>query len=70
MDNISCLWKQFQTTQAVVQRPITGRPRVTTSRAEQNRRVTSTRVSSMVTESIVKAIPAATERQRLHMNGL
>ncbi|GFY22305.1 transposable element Tcb2 transposase [Trichonephila clavipes] len=29
---ISCLWKQFQTTQTVVRRPVGGRPRVTTPR--------------------------------------
>ncbi|GFU94551.1 transposable element Tcb2 transposase [Trichonephila clavipes] len=38
--------------------------------AKLNRRVTSTRVTSMVTASIGKAISAATVRRRLHMNGL
>ncbi|GFV97499.1 transposable element Tc1 transposase [Trichonephila clavipes] len=38
--------------------------------AKRNRRVTSTRVTSMVTASIGKAISAATVRRRLHMNGL
>ncbi|GFX46252.1 HTH_Tnp_Tc3_2 domain-containing protein [Trichonephila clavipes] len=38
--------------------------------AKQNRRATSTRVTSMVTASIGKAISAATVRRRLYMNGL
>ncbi|GFW79003.1 transposable element Tcb2 transposase [Trichonephila clavipes] len=38
--------------------------------AKRNRRVTSTRVTSMVTASIGKAISAATVHRRLHMNGL
>ncbi|GFW51326.1 transposable element Tcb2 transposase [Trichonephila clavipes] len=75
---ISRLWKQFQTTQTVVRRPISGRPRVTTPAEDRyitivgkrNRRATSTRVTSMVTASIVKAISAATVRRRFHMNGL
>ncbi|GFU71591.1 HTH_Tnp_Tc3_2 domain-containing protein [Trichonephila clavipes] len=75
---ISRLWKQFQTTQTVVQRPVGGPPRVTTPTedryiaivAKRNRRATSTRVTSMVTVSIGKAISAATVRRRLHMNGL
>ncbi|GFX97240.1 transposable element Tc1 transposase [Trichonephila clavipes] len=37
---------------------------------KRNRRVTSTRVTPMVTASISKAISAATVRRRLHMNGL
>ncbi|GFX79380.1 transposable element Tcb1 transposase [Trichonephila clavipes] len=37
---------------------------------KRNRRATSTRVTSMVTASIGKAISAATVRRRLHMNGL
>ena len=57
---ISRLWKQFQTTQTVVRRPVAGRPRVTTPAedryiatvAKRNRRATSTRVTSMVTASI------------------
>ncbi|GFU39937.1 transposable element Tc1 transposase [Trichonephila clavipes] len=36
----------------------------------RNRTVASTRVTSMVTASIGKAISEATVRQRLHMNGL
>ncbi|GFV70422.1 transposable element Tcb1 transposase [Trichonephila clavipes] len=75
---ISRLWKQFQTTQTVVRRPVGGCPRVTTPKedryiaivAKWNRRATSTRVTSRVTESIGKAISAATVRRRLHMNGL
>ncbi|GFU70067.1 transposable element Tcb2 transposase [Trichonephila clavipes] len=75
---ISRLWKQFQTTQTVVRRPVGGRPRVTTPAedryiaivAKRNRRATSTRVTSMVTASIGKAISAATVGRRLHMNGL
>ncbi|GFV15710.1 transposable element Tcb2 transposase [Trichonephila clavipes] len=75
---ISRLWKQFQTTQTVVRRPVGGRPRVTTPAedryiaivAKRNRRATSTRVTSMVTASFGKAISAATIRRRLHMNGL
>ena len=75
---ISCLWKQFQTTQTVVQRPIAGYPRVTTpvedryivTLAEWNRRATSTRVTSMVIASIGKAISAATVCRRLHISGL
>ncbi|GFU01756.1 transposable element Tcb1 transposase [Trichonephila clavipes] len=55
-----------------------GLPRVTTPVddqyiaivAKRNRRATSTRVTSMVTSSIGKAISAATVRRRLHMNGL
>ncbi|GFW47391.1 HTH_Tnp_Tc3_2 domain-containing protein [Trichonephila clavipes] len=38
--------------------------------AKRNRTATSTRVTSMVTASIGKAISAATVRRRLHMNGL
>ncbi|GFV06165.1 transposable element Tcb2 transposase [Trichonephila clavipes] len=38
--------------------------------SKRNRRATSTRVTSMVTVSIGKAISAATVRRRLHMNGL
>ncbi|GFS49451.1 HTH_Tnp_Tc3_2 domain-containing protein [Trichonephila clavipes] len=38
--------------------------------AKRNRRATSTRVTSIVTASIGKAISAATVRRRLHMNGL
>ncbi|GFU93307.1 HTH_Tnp_Tc3_2 domain-containing protein [Trichonephila clavipes] len=65
---ISRSWKQFQTTQIVVRRPVGGRSRVTTPAedryiaivAKWNRRVTSTRVTSMVRASIGKAIFAAT----------
>ncbi|GFX53308.1 transposable element Tcb2 transposase [Trichonephila clavipes] len=75
---ISRLWKQFQTTQTVVRRPVGGRPRVTTPAKDRyiaivdkrNRRATSTRVTSMVTAPIGKATSAATVRRRLHMNGL
>ncbi|GFX88912.1 transposable element Tcb2 transposase [Trichonephila clavipes] len=75
---ISRLWKQFQTTQTVVRRPVGNRPRITTPMedryvaivAKRSRRVTSTRVTSMVAASICKAISAATVRRRLHMNGL
>ncbi|GFV32313.1 HTH_Tnp_Tc3_2 domain-containing protein [Trichonephila clavipes] len=75
---VSHSWKQLQTTQTVVRRPEGGRPRVTTPAedryiaivAKRNRRATSTRVTSMVTASIGKAIFAATVRRRLHMNGL
>ncbi|GFV58970.1 transposable element Tcb2 transposase [Trichonephila clavipes] len=75
---ISRFWKQFQTTQIVVRRPVGGRPRITTLAegryiaivAKWNRRVTSTRVTSMVTAFIGKAISADTVRRRLHMNGL
>ncbi|GFS89520.1 transposable element Tcb1 transposase [Trichonephila clavipes] len=57
---ISRLWKQFQTTQTVVRRPVSGRPRATIPAedryiaivAKRNRRATSTRVTSMVTASI------------------
>ncbi|GFV90847.1 uncharacterized protein TNCV_2324161 [Trichonephila clavipes] len=73
---ISHLWKQFQTTQTVVQKPVGGRPRVTTHTedlyiaivANGNCRVTSTFVTSMVTASIGKAISAATVCRRLHIN--
>ncbi|GFV71805.1 transposable element Tcb2 transposase [Trichonephila clavipes] len=73
---ISRLWKQFQTTQTVVRRPVGGRPRVTTPAEDRyiaivtkrNRRATSTSVTSMVTAFIGKAI--STVRRRLHMNGL
>ncbi|GFW53948.1 transposable element Tcb2 transposase [Trichonephila clavipes] len=75
---ISRLWKQFQTTQAVVRRPVCGRPRVTTPVedrniaivAKRNHRATSTRVTIMVTAYIGKAVSAATVCRRLHMNGL
>ncbi|GFX92829.1 HTH_Tnp_Tc3_2 domain-containing protein [Trichonephila clavipes] len=75
---ISRLCKQFQTTQTVIQRTVSGRPRVTTPAkdryiaivAKRNRRTTSTRVTSMVTAFIGKAISAANVLQRLHMNGL
>ncbi|GFW93909.1 HTH_Tnp_Tc3_2 domain-containing protein [Trichonephila clavipes] len=70
--------KQFQTSQTVVRRPVGGRPRVTTPAedryisivAKRNRTATSTRVTSVVTASIGKAISAATVRRILHMNGL
>ncbi|GFU78301.1 HTH_Tnp_Tc3_2 domain-containing protein [Trichonephila clavipes] len=69
---ISRLWKQFQTTQTVVRRPVGGQPRVTAPAedpyiaivAKRNHRTTSTRVTSMVTASIGKAISAATVRRR------
>ncbi|GFY02481.1 transposable element Tcb2 transposase [Trichonephila clavipes] len=75
---ISRLWKQFRTTQTVVRRPVGGRPRVTDPAedrfiaivSKQNHRVTSTRVTSMVTAFIGKAISAATVCRKLHMNGL
>ncbi|GFT30770.1 HTH_Tnp_Tc3_2 domain-containing protein [Trichonephila clavipes] len=75
---MSRLWKQFQTTQTVVRRPVGGCPKVTTPAedryiatvAKRNRRATSTRVTSMVTASIGKAISGATVHRRLHMNGL
>ncbi|GFU15933.1 transposable element Tcb2 transposase [Trichonephila clavipes] len=75
---ISRLWKQFQTTQTVVRRPVGGHPRVTTPAedryiaiiAKWNRRATTTRVTSIVTASIGKAISTATVRRRLYMNGL
>ncbi|PRD27446.1 UNVERIFIED_CONTAM: hypothetical protein NCL1_35329 [Trichonephila clavipes] len=65
---ISRLWKQFQTTQTGVRRPVGGRPRVTTPAADRyidivakrNHIATSTCVTSMVTASIGKAISAAT----------
>ncbi|GFX37237.1 transposable element Tcb1 transposase [Trichonephila clavipes] len=68
----------IQTTQTVVQRPVGGRSRVTTPAedryiaivAKRNRRATSTRVISMNTASIGKAISVATVRRRLHMNRL
>ncbi|GFX54680.1 transposable element Tcb2 transposase [Trichonephila clavipes] len=68
---ISHLWKQLQTTQTVVRRPVSGRPRVTTPVqdryidivAKWNRRATSTRVTSVVTAFIGKAISAATVRR-------
>ncbi|GFT97137.1 hypothetical protein TNCV_3858031 [Trichonephila clavipes] len=39
-------------------------------KAMRNRRVTSTRVTSMATAFIGKAISSTTVRRRLHMNGL
>ncbi|GBN31320.1 hypothetical protein AVEN_28090-1 [Araneus ventricosus] len=70
---ISRLWKQFQTSQKVVRRPVAGRPRVTTPAedryiavaAKRNRRSTSTRVTSMVAAAISKTISATTVRRRL-----
>ncbi|GFU88183.1 HTH_Tnp_Tc3_2 domain-containing protein [Trichonephila clavipes] len=76
---ISRLWKQFQTTQTVVRRPVgcigqglqpPVEDRCIAIAAKRNRRPTSTRVTSMVTASIAKTISAATVRRRLHMNGL
>ncbi|GFX56502.1 transposable element Tcb1 transposase [Trichonephila clavipes] len=75
---ISSLWKQFQTAQTVVRRTVGGHPSVTTLTedryiaivSKRNRRATSTRVTSMVTASIRKAISAATVRRRLHMKEL
>ncbi|GFU28824.1 transposable element Tcb2 transposase [Trichonephila clavipes] len=75
---ISRSWKQFQTTLTVVRRPVDGHPSVTIPSedryiaivAKRNRRATSSRVTSMVTASIGKAISAATVSRRLHMNGL
>ncbi|GFT52097.1 transposable element Tcb1 transposase [Trichonephila clavipes] len=75
---ISRLWKQFQTTQTVIRRLLGCRQSFTTPAedryiaivAKRNRRATSTRVTSMVTASIGKAISAATVRRRLPMNGL
>ncbi|GFW81856.1 hypothetical protein TNCV_2885301 [Trichonephila clavipes] len=43
---------------------------VETIQSKQNRKATSTRVTSMVTASIGKAISVATLRQILYMNGL
>ncbi|GFX36966.1 HTH_Tnp_Tc3_2 domain-containing protein [Trichonephila clavipes] len=68
----------IQTTQTVVRSLVGGRPMVTTPAedryiaivAKRNRKVTSTRVTSMVTAPIAKAIPAAIVRRSLHMNGL
>ncbi|GFX43821.1 HTH_Tnp_Tc3_2 domain-containing protein [Trichonephila clavipes] len=62
----------------LIRPPVGGRPRVRNPAedryiavvAKRNRRAISTRVTSMVTASIGKAIPAATVRRRLHMNGL
>ncbi|GFU13994.1 HTH_Tnp_Tc3_2 domain-containing protein [Trichonephila clavipes] len=72
---ISRLLKQFQTTQTVVRRrsPKGYNPRGKSiycfcRQAESQK--TSTRVTSVVTTSIGKAISAATVRRRLHMNGL
>ncbi|GFU90855.1 transposable element Tcb1 transposase [Trichonephila clavipes] len=75
---ISRLWKQFQTTQTIVRRPLGNRSRVTTPAenryiaivAKRNRRETSTSLTFIVTASISKAITAATVRRRLHMNEL
>ncbi|GFV34046.1 transposable element Tcb2 transposase [Trichonephila clavipes] len=75
---ISRLWKQFQTTQTVVRKPVGGHPRVTTPTEDRyiaivtkwNRRVTYTRGTSMVKAFIGKDISAATVRRRLHMDGL
>ncbi|PRD22427.1 UNVERIFIED_CONTAM: hypothetical protein NCL1_49117 [Trichonephila clavipes] len=75
---ISHLWKQFQITQTVVRMFAGGLSRVTTPSEDQyiaivakrNRRATSSRLTSVVTASIGKAISAATVRRRLHMNGL
>ncbi|GFV81514.1 HTH_Tnp_Tc3_2 domain-containing protein [Trichonephila clavipes] len=75
---ISRLWKLFQTTQTVVRKPVGGRPRITTPTDDRyiaivdkrNRRVTSTRVTSIDTVSIGKAISAATVRRGLHIIGL
>ncbi|GFV06634.1 transposable element Tcb1 transposase [Trichonephila clavipes] len=72
---ISRLWKQFQTTQIVVRRPVGGSPRITTPAedryiaivAKRNHRANSTRVTSMVIASISKAISAATVHRRLLM---
>ena len=75
---ISCLWKQYQTTQTVVRRPVAGRlmvtipaeDRFTAILTKRNRKATSIRVTSMVTAPIGKAICAATVRRRLHMSRL
>ena len=72
---ISRLWKRFQTTQTVVQKPVADRPRVTTPAEyryiailiKRNCRATSALVTSMVTASNCKAISAAAVRRRLHM---
>ena len=61
---ISRLWKQFQTTQTVVRRLVSSRPRVTAPEkdryiailAKRNRRTTSTRLTSMLTVSIDKTV--------------
>ncbi|GFV92171.1 HTH_Tnp_Tc3_2 domain-containing protein [Trichonephila clavipes] len=61
---ISRLWKQFQTTQTVVRRPVGGRSRVKTPAedlyiaivAKRNCRVTSTCVTSMVTAVIADIV--------------
>ena len=72
------LWKQYQTTQTVIQRPVAGHPRVTTPTknryfailAQRSCRATSTFMTSMVTASIGKAISAATVCRRLYMSEL
>ncbi|GFV46988.1 transposable element Tcb1 transposase [Trichonephila clavipes] len=71
---ISRLRKQFQTTQAVVRRPVGSRPKVTTSAedryidnvAKRNRRATSTRVTSMFTASIVW-VPLSVQSRGAHL---
>ncbi|GFW09393.1 transposable element Tcb2 transposase [Trichonephila clavipes] len=75
---ISRLKKHFQTTQTVVRMPVCGLPGVTNPAedryiaivAKRNRRATCTRVTSIVTAPIDKAMSAATVRQRLNMNRL
>ncbi|GBN29998.1 hypothetical protein AVEN_266526-1 [Araneus ventricosus] len=75
---ISRLWKQFQTSQIFVRRPVAGRPRVTNHAedrfiavaAKRNRRSNSTRVTSIVAATIVTTISATTFRQRLNMTDL
>ena len=70
---ISRLWKQFQTIQTVVRRPIAGRPRVITPAEDRyiavlvkrNRRATFTRVTSKVSASIGKAKSADTVRRKI-----
>lgn len=75
---ISWLWKQFQTSQTVVWRPVDNHPRVTTPAEDryiavvtkQNQRSTSTHMISMVAENIGKRISATTVCQMLYLNGL
>ena len=69
---ISHSWKQLQSTQTVIRRPVARRSRVTTPAEDRyiailiNRSAASTRVTCMVTASIRKAISSAAVCRRLH----
>ena len=75
---ISRLWRQFQTTETVIRRPVPGRPRVTTPiddryiglLARRQRRATAPSLRSDLIASTGRQISVSTVVRRLHKTGL